>query len=328
MKAAVFEELGRPDVVRIEEMSPGEPGDGQALIKVTSAGVNRADLLFLAGRYYRKPSFPSRLGKEAAGSVQAAGPNTSLKVGDRVALLPAALHESQHGGFAEYVVAPETVLIKSPESVADEIAGAIWMSYLTAWGALNHTARVERGQHVVVTAASSSVGTAAIQIVNALGGIPIATTTSADKVNALKELGAPHVIDVNNDDYVAGIRKLTDGRGADLIFDAVAGKMMDQHLRVCKQRGRILVYGVLDLSPMVVNPGVLVGKGAFVHGHSIITLYEDQAALGKAVTTITHWLDEGKFRPVIDRRFPLSDVQQALRYMQSNRQIGKIVVNP
>jgi NADPH:quinone reductase-like Zn-dependent oxidoreductase len=290
--------------------------------------LNRADLLFQNGRYYKKPILPSRTGKEAAGVVEAVGPDTSFKTGDRVAILPSAMHESLQGGFAEYVVAPQDIVVPNPAKVPDELAGGIWMQYLTAWAGLGHTVKVRPGQHVVITAASSSVGIAAIQLVKLFGGVPIATTTSASKIDRLKEQGAAHVIDVSREDYVERVREITANEGVDVVFDAVAGAMMRDHIRACKRGGWILVYGVLDTTPMDVNPGVLIGKAVFIHGHSINALYQAPQALRDAVERINRGLDQGELKLVIDRQFPLDQIREALEYMLSNRQFGKIVVNP
>jgi len=328
MKAVVFESLGGPEVLQIQERDKDTPGEGEVLIRVASAGLNRADVLFQIGRYYKKPVLPSRTGKEAAGVVEAVGPGVSLQVGDRVAILPSVMHESQQGGFAEYVVAPENVVIKNPDSVPDELAGGIWMQYLTAWAGLNHTVKVQPGQHVVITAASSSVGIAAIQLVNMAGGIPIATTTSAGKVDRLAEQGATHVIDVASENYVERVAEITGGQGVDVVFDAVAGAMMSDHIQVCRRGGWILVYGVLDTTPMDISAGVMIGKAVYIQGHSIRALYDDPPALQSAVEGVNRGLDERQLKLIIDRQFPLSETRAAMEYMLSNQQFGKIVVNP
>ena len=328
MKAVVFHELGGADVLGVEEWERESPGPGEVLIRVTSAGLNRADILFQIGRYYQKPAFPSRTGKEAAGYIEAIGDGVSYKVGDRVGIIASTLDASTQGGMAEYVIAPERFVVRTPDSVSDEDAGGIWMQYLTAYGALHGVVNVEPGQHVVITASSSSVGIAAIQLVNRAGGIPIATTTSPEKIERLKELGAAHVIDTQNEDYVARANEITAGEGVEIIFDAVTGKMMAQHIEVVKRFGWIFFYGVLDVSPMSVNPGLLIGKNATLRAYSAANLYKDRKALEAAVDDVSKGLDSGDLSMVIDRRFPLADAQDAFRHMQSNQQIGKIVINP
>lgn len=328
MKAAVFHELGGAEVLNVEEWEDQSPKAGEVLIRVTSAGLNRADILFQNGRYYRKPEFPSRTGKEAAGFVEAVGDGVSYKIGDRVGILASTLHASSQGGIAEYVVAPEPLVVRTPDSVSDEDAGGIWMQYFTAYGALRKVVNVERGQHVVITAASSSVGVAAIQLVNLAGGISIATTTSPGKVERLRELGAVHVIDTKNESYVDRVNEITDTKGADVIFDAVAGKMMAQHIEVCKPYGWIFVYGVLDVSPMAVDAGIMIGKNVTFRSYSAAELYRDRDSINVAVKDISEGLESGDLSMVVDSRFPLANVQDAVRHMESNQQIGKIIVNP
>ena len=328
MKAAVFHELGGPEVLHVEDWEKESPKAGEVLIKVTSAGLNRADLLFQLGKYYRKPEFPSRTGKEAAGIVEAVGDGSRYTPGDRVAVLASTLHASSQGGVAEYVVAPDALVVPTPDSVSDEDAGGIWMQYLTAYGALNYVTHIRPGDRVVITASSSSVGLAAIQLTKMLGGIPIATTTSPGKVERLKELGATHVIDTQNEDYVQRVLGITDNQGAEIIFDAVAGAMMDRHIEAVKRFGWIFVYGVLDTTPMTVNAGLMIGKNATLRAYSVGHLYPDTQAVQQAVETIHAGLDSGDLQLHIDRRFPMGEVQEAFRYLLSNQQVGKIVVNP
>lgn len=327
MKAVLFNELGGAEVLGVGECDKPEPQAGQVLIKVASSGLNRADVLFHKGKYYKKPVFPSRTGKEAAGVVEAVGDGVSFQVGDRVGVLASTLDESTQGCIAEYVCAPQEVVIRTPKSVSDEDAGGIWMQYFTAYGALNHVTHVGPGQYVVITAASSSVGIAAIQLCNLFGAVPIATTTSPHKVDRLKELGATHVVDTKNENYVDRVMDITDKKGADVVFDAVAGAMVADHITVCKPMGWILIYGVLDTSPMNISAGILVGTNAAIRGYSIRALYQDTAATAEAVKTISEGLDSGKL-DLIDKRFPMADIQDAQRYMESNQQIGKIIINP
>ena len=328
MKAVVFHELGGAEVLHVEDWEKETPKEGEVLIRVKSAGLNRADILFQRGKYYRKPVFPSRTGKEAAGVVESSGEGVSYKPGDRVSVLASTLDASTQGGMAEYVIAPEHLVVPTPENVSDEDAGGIWMQYLTAYGALDYVKHVQPGQHVVITAASSSVGIAAIQMTNMLGGIPIATTTSPSKVDRLAELGAAHVVDTTNESYVDRVREITDGSGAEFIFDAVAGAMMAEHIECCKSFGTIFVYGVLDTSPMHVNAGILIGKNVTLRAYSVAALYSDTPACTAGVKIISEGLESGKLSLVIDRHFPMAKVQDAIRYMESNRQVGKIVLNP
>jgi NADPH2:quinone reductase len=328
MKAVVFQTLGGPEVLEIVSRDIPPPGPGEVRVRVTSVGLNRADLLFVQGRYFQKATLPSRVGMEPAGVVERVGEGVKWQAGNRVGVLPSSFELSAQGGLAEYVTVPARCLVPTPPSLDDRDAAAIWMQYLTVWGALHVTAPIESGDFVVITAASSSVGLAAIECVKVLGAIPIATTTSARKLARLMEHGAAHVVDMKADDYPARIKEITAGKGVHLVFDAVGGPGINDHVRACRQGGAILLYGLLDTRPMDFVPGLLIGKQLRLIGYTVRSLLEDPAALARAVSEIGDGIAVGRLRPVVDRRFPLSDVRAAFEYMASNQQFGKIIVNP
>ena len=328
MKAAVFQRTGGPEVLEIAEIDRPDPGPGEALVRVTSAGLNRADALFRQGRYLKRPRTPSRSGFEAAGIVEAVGEGCRFKPGDRVASLPGMLEASINGGAAEFVVAKEEILIPSPPTVDDRDAGGVWMQYLTAWGALNHAVRLREGQFVVVTAASSSDGLAAVQLARRLGATPIATTTSGAKIEKLRDNGAEHVIDVKREDYARRIKQIAGGRGVDVVFDAVAGAALGDHFRACRPEGIVLIYGALAGATPEINPGQMIGKNLTLRGYTLFPLLNDKPALAEAVSEIAKGLADGRFTLRIDRRFALSEIAEAHRYLESNAQVGKIVICP
>lgn len=328
MRAIVFQTLGGPDVLEITEQQPTAPGPGEVRIRVTSTGLNRADFLFIQGKYYQKAIVPSRVGCEAAGVVEEVGEGVSFHPGDRVGVLPSSFDIRTQGGLAESMTVRAHCLVPTPASLEDRDAAAIWMQYLTVWGALRRQVQAKAGDFVVITAASSSVGLAAIEYARLLGAIPIATTTSAGKVARLKEHGAAHVIDVKTEDYAARIKEITGGRGVDIVFDAVAGPSTNGHVRACRPGGAIILYGLLDPRPMDCFPGLMIGKNVSIQGYSIRSLEQDAAALAQGVREVGEAIAAGKLRPVVDRRFPLSETRQAFEYLASNQQFGKIVVNP
>ncbi len=328
-QAVLFDRLGGPEVLHIAEFDEPEPGPGELCIRCTSAGLNRAELLFREGQYLRMPDLPSRTGKEAGGIVEAIGPGvTRYKPGDRVGSLPGVLDESRSGAVARYVTLPERLFVHTPSSVSDADAGGIWMQYLTAWGALQFVSKCGESQHVVICAASSSVGLAAIQIANMFGATSIATTTSAAKVERLRDFGADHVIDVNKDDYLARIREISDGRGADIIFDPVGGPMLNAHLEACRPEGWYFLYGLLDTRDMTLPAGPLIGKNLHVRGYTVFTLLQHDQATAAAVHAISEGLDDGKLKLHVDRYFPMAETADAHRYMAGNTQFGKIIINP
>jgi NADPH2:quinone reductase len=244
-----FHETGGPEVLRIEEVPPSPPGEGEVRIAVKAIGLNRAESLFRQGFYIEPPDLPSRLGYEAAGTVEAVGAGvTRFKAGDRVSTLP-AFSMGRYGVYGDSVIVPCDAVSPFPGNLSFEEGASIWMSYLTAYGALVEHGGLRKGHHVLITAASSSVGHSAIQIVRAAGGIPIATTRRPEKTRELLQGGADHVIVTGMQDLAAQVMEITDGRGADLIFDAVAGPSIEALVSAAAREAILFVYGLLSMEP-------------------------------------------------------------------------------
>lgn len=328
MKVVEFAQTGPVDVLKLVERVKPEPGPGQVRLKITSVGLNRADALFRENRYFTKPTLPSRLGVEGAGIVDAVGAGVKVPVGARMAFMPNSFDISTQGCLAEYGVYDEQWLIPTPDFISDEQAGAIWMKYLTVWGALLLDSRIGKGDCVVIPAASSSVGIAAIQTVNAFGGISVATTTSSEKVEILKEMGAQVVINMKTEDYVKIVKDLTGGKGANYIFDPVAGPTIRDHIAATAPHAVIYLYGLLDRRPMDIHAGVMMKKWLTVKGYTFRILFDHPEMWHQAVEEITDLLRKGILKPVIAGSYKLDEVQDAFRFLESNRQIGKIIVTP
>ncbi len=208
-----FHRLGGPEVLQIDTLDMPPPGAGEVRIQVKALGLNRAESMFRSGHYLEEPKLPARLGYEAAGTVESVGPNvTGLKPGDAVSTIP-AFSQNQYGVYGDVAIVPAAAVAKHPASLSWTEAAAIWMQYLTAYGALIDIAKLIRGDVVLIPAASSSVGIAAIQIANSVGATPIALTRKDDKRDALTKLGAVHVIATETQDSVAEVQRLTDGKG-------------------------------------------------------------------------------------------------------------------
>ncbi|MBF0349979.1 MAG: zinc-dependent alcohol dehydrogenase family protein [SAR324 cluster bacterium] len=329
MKVVVFKEKGSLDVLKIEDHALPDPAGTDVRVKITSIGLNRADSLFRQGLYFFQPAFPSRVGYEGAGIVDAVGSKvTFLKPGDRVAILPSSFNASHQGCCAEYGIYPESHLLPTPSSIDDEIAGGIWMQYITAWDALIEDARIQKGDCVVIPAASSSVGVAAIQIVNMHGGVSIATTTSPAKMEALSRLGAQHVINIKDGNYVERVKAISQGKGARIIFDPVAGPTVKDHIAAAATHGIIFIYGLLDRRPMDIHAGVLMKKQLTLKGYTLMPLFQDLEKLRKVVQSIATGLEQGLLVPIIAKKFKLESFRDAFEYLESNEQIGKIIINP
>lgn len=208
-----FDTTGGPEVLTLREVAVGAPGPGELLISVDAIGVNRADAMFRQGRYFYPPASPSGLGYEAAGTVAAVGPGVpDFAPGDSVSVVP-AFKLTDYGTYGDQVLLPATAVLPRPADSDPVIAAAAWMGYLTGYGALAEDSQVAPGEAVLITAASGAVGLAAIQVVNRMGGVPIATTRTAGKRQRLLDAGAAHVVVTEEEDLVARVKAITDGRG-------------------------------------------------------------------------------------------------------------------
>ncbi len=245
-----FHRTGGPEVLQIDTLDTQEPGAGEVRIRVKALGLNRAESMFRLGMYLEQPTFPSRLGYEAAGIVDAVGPAVDgLSVGDAVSTIP-SFSQGRYGVYGDVAVVPATAVVKHPASLSWEEASAIWMQYLTAYGALVDIAKLMPGETVLIPAASSSVGIAAIQIANLVGATPIALTRTDDKRQTLIQLGAAHVIATGTQDLVAEVKRLTAGSGARVVFDPVGGPTVAKLAAAMSDHGILFQYGRSAPSPL------------------------------------------------------------------------------
>jgi NADPH:quinone reductase-like Zn-dependent oxidoreductase len=321
-----FHETGGPEVLKLEEVPLQEPGPDEVRIKVEALGLNRAEVMFHYGHYVPIQSFPSRIGYEAAGVVDAVGSNVKgVKAGDRVSTIP-AFDIGVHGVYGESATVPAHAVAAYPDSLDATQGAAIWMQYLTAWGGLVRIADIKAGAAVIITAASSSVGIAAIQICNALGAIPIATTRTSAKKQSLLDLGARHVIATEEEDLAEKVMAITDGNGAALAFDPIAGPMLEKLAGAVRPGGMIIVYGALHPEPTILPILPLAMKGITVRPYVLFQFTTDPKALEAGKEFVYKGLESGKLKPVIDRVFTLDQIVDAHRHMESNTQLGKIVV--
>ncbi|VEE35519.1 quinone oxidoreductase, NADPH-dependent [Escherichia coli] len=222
-KVITFNRTGGPEVLEFVDVQVPAPTAGEVQIRVHAIGINRAEIMYRNGQYVIEPEFPARLGYEAAGVVQAVGENVDeFTIGDLVSVIPSFMF-NEYGMYGEVVNAPVHAIVKHPENLSFEEAAASWMMYVTAYGALVEYGNLQAGQNVVIRAASSSVGLAAIQIANMLGANPIALTRTSEKSEMLLKAGAAAVIATAELDMVAEINRTTDGVGAHIVFDPVGG---------------------------------------------------------------------------------------------------------
>jgi NADPH:quinone reductase-like Zn-dependent oxidoreductase len=320
-----FHSIGGPENLTLEELPLQPPGEGEVKIRVEAVGLNRAEAGFMRGRYFEVPELPSKLGYEAAGVVESVGPGVDPSwVGKRVATVP-GFSMSKYGVLGEEAIVPADSLGEYPAKLSAVEAAAIWMQYLTAYGALVTFGNAKLGDFVVITAASSSVGLAAIQIVNQEGAIPIAATRTSNKRAELLALGAAHVIATEEEDIAQKVNEITGGKGARLIFDPIAGPGVEKLVDAAAYHGILFVYGSLSQQPTPF-PRNAFPKGLCVRAYTLHELRHDPKLLKTAKQYVFDRLADGRFHPKIAKTFPLAQSVEAYRYLESNQQVGKVVI--
>ncbi len=323
-KAIRFKQLGGPEVLHMETVPDRQPGRGEVQLQVETVGLNRAESMYYHGLYMEQPGLPSGLGYEAIGTVLAVGPEVDpALVGKRFGTIP-GYSMNQYPVLAEQAVVPASVLAALPQGMSAVEGAAVWMQYCTAYGALVPFGKVCTGDFVLITAASSSVGLAAIQTVKAQGGIAIATTRTSAKKDRLLALGADHVIATQEEDLVARVRDITGGKGARVVFDPVGGDYINTLAQATATGGSIFLYGMLSGQPTPF-PMALFGRSVGMFGYTFLEL-RGTPEWDTMKQYIYNHLADGSFKPEIARTFTFDQTVEAYRYLESNEQIGKVVI--
>lgn len=327
VKIVRFYEFGEADVLKLEEVSLPQPNKGEIRLKVEAIGLNRAEVLFREGKYIEEPdSFPATLGYEASGTVDAVGEGvTEFTVGDRVSTIP-GFSMKKYGVYGESVIVPVAMVAKYPEHLSVQEGAAIWMQYVTAYGALVEYGQIKTGDFVLLSAASGSVGSAAIQITKAQGATAIATTRKASKKQMLLDNGADYVIVTDEEDLSTRIKAITKGQWISFIFDPVAGSLLKTLADVAAKGATIIEYGALSSETTTFPLLPAIAKGLKIQGYTLGEIARDSAKLERAKQYIYDGLDSGSLTPIIDRTFAFEQIVEAHRYMESNQQKGKIVI--
>lgn len=327
-RKVVFYEPGSPDVLRIENRPVEKPVSGEVLLQIEAIGVNRAEIAFRQGRYLEVPqTYPSGLGLEAAGLIVELGPDVEgFACGERVATLP-VFSMQKYNVYSDFVILPAEFLVRYPASLTATEAAAVWMSSLTAYGGLLYLAGLKSGDFALITAASSTVGLAAIQIADYMDATVIATTRSTKKSQRLLEAGAKHVIVTGSEDLVNRIQEITSGAGVDACFDAVGGAMLAKLVIAARSGARIVLYGTLSAELTLFPLHAALQKYISVHAYRNRAMVRFSEERRKAERFIYDRLAEGTLRAIIDRVFPIHEVKDAHRYVESNEQFGKIVLS-
>jgi len=322
-RVVVFDETGAPDVLHLADEPATEPGPGEVRVRLQAAGVNRLDQMMRSGAYPRPFRLPhARLGCEGTGIVDAVGPGTEgIAAGDPV-IIAAVPAMDLNGTYAEYTVVPASTVIPRPAGLDPSGAAALWVAYSTAYGALVEKAWMRPGDRVLITAASSSVGLAAIQVANQAGAVPLAVTRTAAKKDALLAAGAAAVIAADTDDIAATARGYTNGAGVEIILDSVMGPGLAALATAARPGGTLVTVGWLDPrpAPMPMNaPLTIYRYMSFEH-------VLDPVVVRRMAAFLAAGLRSGALHPAIDRTFGLDQAADAHRYLEAGQQVGKIVL--
>jgi NADPH:quinone reductase-like Zn-dependent oxidoreductase len=318
--------LGGPEVLQIDEFEVGEPGPGEVRLRVEAVGLNRAEAMYRAGRYPVEPKLPTLIGYEGVGTIEALGPGVEVyAVGDRVCVLP-MIQQGQYGIWAEQAIVPARILLPAPPGLSVAEAASIWMQYMTAY-AIIEVAQVGIGDGVIIRAASSSVGIAAIQLANWAGAVSIACTRTHAKADALREQGAAHVVATEEEDLVARVMEITGGKGARCAFDPVGGPYVDTLARALAERGILFIYGGLSGEATPYPHWPCAFKGLSMRGWVASEIWNHPHRYQAAREKILAGLAGGQLKPVIAKEFHgLDQLVAANEYLESNEQVGKVVV--
>jgi NADPH:quinone reductase-like Zn-dependent oxidoreductase len=326
-KVVRIHEQGPPEVLRIEDLDVGEPGAGEVRVRIEAIGLNRSEAVFRAGQYPVKPRFPAPMGYEAAGAVEALGADVrELQVGQRVCVLP-TYRLGEYGVYAERAIVPARSVIPAPPNLTAIEAASLWMQFLTAMAIIEVT-HATVGDYVIIRAASSSVGLAAIQLANWAGATPIAATRRSTKRQALLEHGAKHVIATEESNLVDEVMRITDRKGARIVFDPVGGPYVETLAQAMAMDGTLFIYGGLSGQPTLHPHWPAAFKNLSIRGWVASTIWNHPERFERAKDLVLRGLAEGKLKPVIARTFELDQIVEAHRFLESNEQMGKIVVTP
>jgi len=316
---------GGPEVLKLEDVTLPAPGAGEVRIRVEAIGLNRSEAMFRSGKYPIKPPLPCYVGYEAAGVVESFGPDvTGLAAGDRVCVLP-NYRLGDYGVYGEQAIVPARSVVAAPPGLSPAEAASVWMQYFTAWAILE-AGKAGLGDHVLIPAASSSVGLAAIQLANWTGAVPIALTRSSAKAAALTAQGAKHVVATGETDLAAAVMKITGGKGAQVAFDPVGGPYVETLAAAMAEDGVIIIYGSLSGQPTPYPHWPAAMKSLSLRGWVASYIWNDPARYARVRALILRGLADGQLKPVIAKTFPLRQIAEAHAYLESNAQVGKVVV--
>ncbi|MDA7416017.1 NADPH:quinone oxidoreductase family protein [Xenophilus arseniciresistens] len=323
MKAVLCRQYGPPASLVCEEVAPLQPGPGQVVVTVHAAAANFPDTLIIENRYQFKPTLPFSPGGEVAGVVKAVGEGVQgFAPGERVIAV------CGWGGFADEVACEAGKLIRLPEGIAMEAAAALVITYGTTHYALRRRAQLQPGQTLLVLGAAGGTGLSAVELGKLMGAQVIAAASSDEKLALCRSYGADHVINYAQEDLRAGIARITNGRGVDIVYDPVGGAFTEAAVRSLAWEGRLLVIGFTagEIPRLPLNLPLLKGAsvvGVFYGGFTQRSPQEADVLMQE----LLGWLREGRIRPHVTQRLALEQAAQALQALAERRALGKIVLS-
>ena len=336
MRGVVLRRHGPPEVLQVGDVPLPEPRDGQVAVRVETVGLNYAEVLSRRGQYGWSPPLPYVLGMEAAGHIEAVGPNvTTRSVGDRVVV------GSQFGAYAERIVVPQAGAMPAPEDYSAEELAAFPVNYMTAWVALMEMARLRPTDRVIVTAAAGGVGTAAVQIASHFGCEVLGLAGSDDKLSRVRELGATATVNYRDPAFGQRLDEVVGDRGVDVVLETVGGEVYRRCFDALAPFGRVVVVGFAGMNLVKWNPltwwrtwrdapradiqKLAVASAGVLAAH-LGYLLADEARLLRVQRDLGEFVRSHGIRPVVGATFPFDEVAKAHRLMESRRSVGKIVL--
>jgi len=342
MKAIAIRAHGGPEVVNLEELPDPQPQPGEAVVRVKAAAMNHLDIWVRIGWPGLKLAFPHVLGSDVSGVVEAVGAGVSgVKVGDEVVVNPslgcgrceqclsghenlcrrfAILGEHVSGGMAEKLAVPARNVLPKPKNLSFEEAAAVPLTFMTAWHALVARAQLRLGETVLVHAAGSGVGVAAVQIAKLLGATVIATAGSDAKLQRARQLGADHVVNYETQDFVQEVRRITEKRGVEVVFEHVGKKTWEKSILAAGIGGRIVTVGATTGYDPLTDLRHVFFRQLSILGSTMGT--------GGELLEVLRFVGEGKLKPVVDKVLPLAEARQGQELLSNRAQFGKIVLRP
>jgi NADPH:quinone reductase len=322
MKAVRVHKYGGPEVLTLEEIPVPEPKAGETRVKIEAIGVNYIDVYQRTGLYPLQTPFT--LGTEGAGIVDAVGPNvTEVKKGERVgyAMIP--------GSYAEYAIVPAARLVPIPPNIDARTAAALMTQGMTAHYLTHSTYPLKKGETALLHAAAGGVGLLVIQIAKQLGATVIGTVSTEAKAKLAKEMGADHLILYTQSDFLAEVKKLTDGRGVNVVYDSVGQTTFDKSLDCLRPRGYLVLFGQSSGPVPPFDPGKLAAKGSlFLTRPSLAHYTLERSELLQRANEVFNWTATGKLKVRIDKTFPLAEAAEAHRQLEERKTTGKVILLP